>query len=253
MTKAHNSAHGFGIVRGEDAVGHCKKGEPGKSSLESRIPTPLASFLTAPPHNSRARHSQAWSHCRSPLGGLLVDVVGNIIDVVGAQLLTEGRHGVLAVGDLGHDGCDAVAAREVLLKRIFLEFLLRDDSVVAARVAGRAVAVEDALAVLQVGGQSRLATGDRDEEAEGRADGERAPSGGLGLHLGSRELLECRRGHGTCFGRCARGHRRYEAARAIHAESGGGGEAGDAGHGDGGDDWSETLLRSADRWSTLAT
>merc|ERR1719444_430653 len=91
----------------------------------------------------------------SPLGCLAEDVVGHVLDVVRAQLLAEGRHGVLAVGHLGLDGLHVVAAREVLLERLLLQLLLRRHGVVAAGVAGGAVALADALPVLQVRGQGR--------------------------------------------------------------------------------------------------
>ena len=46
----------------------------------------------------------------SPLVGLAVDVVGHVLDVIRAELLTEGRHGAVAVGDLGDDGLHVVLA-----------------------------------------------------------------------------------------------------------------------------------------------
>merc|ERR1712176_913182 len=94
----------------------------------------------------------------SPLGGLIEDVVGHVVDVVRAQPLAEGRHGVLAVDHLVLDGVHVVAAREVLLDRLLLQLLLRRHGVVATRVAGRAVPVEDTLPVLQVRGQGRPAS-----------------------------------------------------------------------------------------------
>eukprot|EP00414_Alexandrium_minutum_P010497 CAMPEP_0113984466 /NCGR_PEP_ID=MMETSP0328-20130328/5423_1 /TAXON_ID=39455 /ORGANISM="Alexandrium minutum" /LENGTH=48 /assembly_acc=CAM_ASM_000350 len=43
---------------------------------------------------------QALPPGSSPLGGLAEDVVRDVLDVVGAEALAEGRHGALAVGDL---------------------------------------------------------------------------------------------------------------------------------------------------------
>ena len=56
-----------------------------------------------------SRQRVALLRC-SPLVGLAVDVVGHILDVIGSELLTEGRHGAVAVGDLGDDGLHIVLA-----------------------------------------------------------------------------------------------------------------------------------------------
>jgi hypothetical protein len=71
---------------------------------------------------------------------------GDVGDVVVREAAAERRHGVLAVGDLLHDGLLVEAAVEVLLERGLLQGLLRHDHVLAARVARRAVAREDSLA-----------------------------------------------------------------------------------------------------------
>merc|ERR1719291_821568 len=89
---------------------------------------------------------------RSPLVGLLVDPSGHVLDVIRAQLLPERRHGVLAIGHLGLDGLHIVATREVLLDRLLFDLLLWHHAVVAASVAGGAIALEDALPVLKVCG-----------------------------------------------------------------------------------------------------
>mmetsp|Transcript_9795 Transcript_9795/g.26031 ORF Transcript_9795/g.26031 Transcript_9795/m.26031 type:complete len:213 (+) Transcript_9795:203-841(+) len=170
---------------------------------------------------------------RSPLGRLAVDVVGHVIDVIRAQLLAEGRHGVLAVRNLRDDGRDAVAAREVLLQGFLLEFFLRHDGVVAASMARCAVAVEDALAILQVSGQGRLAARHRDEQTQRSTNGQRAPGGGLGLCLGKGTLLlQLRRRHAASLRRTARCHRSHEAARTIQAEGHGNRQARSARHGE---------------------
>merc|ERR1712050_348014 len=70
--------------------------------------------------------------CCSPLVGLVVHVVGHVLDVIRAEALTEGRHGVLAVGDLSDDRVDIVPASEVLFQCVLLDLLLGHDSVVAA-------------------------------------------------------------------------------------------------------------------------
>merc|ERR1719277_1751735 len=110
--------------------------------------------------------------CRpSPLGRLVEAVVGHILDVVRAQPLTEGRHGVLAVDHLVLDRLHVVATCEVLLDRLLLQLLLRRNGVVAARVAGGAIPVEDALPVLQVCGQGRPPARHSGEEPQRVAGG----------------------------------------------------------------------------------
>mmetsp|Transcript_36142 Transcript_36142/g.82139 ORF Transcript_36142/g.82139 Transcript_36142/m.82139 type:complete len:214 (-) Transcript_36142:88-729(-) len=113
---------------------------------------------------------------RSPLGRLLEHPVGDVLDVIGAEALAEGGHGALAVGDLVRDGLNIVAAREVLLKSLLLQLLLGHDAVVAAGMAGRAITLEDRLAVLQVGGKRRAAANDGGQQPQRHAEREGAPS-----------------------------------------------------------------------------
>ena len=100
-----------------------------------------------------------------------------------ARAPAERRHGVLAVGHLSHDGALLAAAGQVLVKRVLAEGLLSRNDVVAARVAGRAVAREQRLARLDVAGK-------RGKGREERAGGERRRGDLLvGLKLDRRGLL----------------------------------------------------------------
>merc|ERR1719471_2709800 len=124
---------------------------------------------------------------RSPLVSLVVNVVRNVLDVIGAEALAEGGHGALAVGDLGLDGINVVTTGEVLLKRFLPELLLGHHAVVAARVAGRTVAEEDALAVLEVGRQGWTAPDGGRQQPQCDPQRQRAPrtlGGGLRRRAG---------------------------------------------------------------------
>merc|ERR1719305_371790 len=94
------------------------------------------------------------------------------------------RHaGVLAIGHLSNNRRLLAAAGQVLVKRILAEGLLSRNDVVAARVAGRAVAREQRLAGLDVSGEGR-------KGREERAGGERRGSDLLvGLKLDRSGLL----------------------------------------------------------------
>eukprot|EP00445_Apocalathium_hangoei_P083017 CAMPEP_0204196788 /NCGR_PEP_ID=MMETSP0361-20130328/64091_1 /ASSEMBLY_ACC=CAM_ASM_000343 /TAXON_ID=268821 /ORGANISM="Scrippsiella Hangoei, Strain SHTV-5" /LENGTH=66 /DNA_ID=CAMNT_0051158601 /DNA_START=36 /DNA_END=233 /DNA_ORIENTATION=- len=61
------------------------------AQFEDRLAQPSAPHLV---HETPDEHEQ--TEC-SPLGRLHVDVVGDSLDVIRAQLLAEDRHGVLAV------------------------------------------------------------------------------------------------------------------------------------------------------------
>merc|ERR1719386_80136 len=88
---------------------------------------------------------------RSPaLVGLRTHVVGNILDVVGAQALPERWHRAVPVGHLFDDGLDFVLA--VLLECLLLQLLFGDHRVVATGMASGAVSLEDALSVFQISG-----------------------------------------------------------------------------------------------------
>ena len=104
----------------------------------------------------------------SPLVSLAVDVVGHVLDVIRAQLLTESRHGAVAVGDLGDDGLDVVLA--VLDESFLLKLLLRHNGIISSGVAGSAVAIEDSLTVLQVRSESWSASGHGDQKPQGCTD-----------------------------------------------------------------------------------
>merc|ERR1719210_150383 len=128
----------------------------------------------------------------SPLVRLVVHVVCDVLNVIRAQALAEGRHGVLAIGDLILDGLHVVAASEVLLQRVLFDLLLGHDAVVAAGVAGCAIRREDALTVLQISGQSWAATSHSGKQPQSNAEGEWAPGARLLWLLcrhGSHQLL----------------------------------------------------------------
>merc|ERR1719204_1558417 len=69
--------------------------------------------------NCRARlHGQA----PSPFVGLVENIVRDVLNVLGAQALTKGRHGILAVGDLGLNCVNVVATGENCSSSAFLIF-----------------------------------------------------------------------------------------------------------------------------------
>ena len=158
----------------------------------------------------------------------LHDSSSTVLDVIRAQLVTECRHGAVAVGDLGDDGAHIVLA--VGDQGILLQLLLSHDAVVATRMAGCAVALEHRLAVLQVRRQGRPGGGHCCQQSQGSADGERAPrSSGL-LSGGSTWLLRNRAG--TLLRRATwRAGRQDEAAGAVERQGNSAHHAGDAGHG----------------------
>merc|ERR1711972_1284345 len=105
-----------------------------------------------------------------PLVRLIVHVVGDILDVVGAELLTEGGHVAIALGDLRDDRLNAVFP--ICDERLLLDLLLGHDAVVAAGVACHAIASEDTLAVLQVSSKCRTAADHGGEQSQGGAEGQ---------------------------------------------------------------------------------
>merc|ERR1712186_160400 len=76
-----------------------------------------------------------------PLVRLAVDIIGDILDVVGAELLAKGRHAAVAVGHLLDDGLNAVLA--ISNQGLLLDLLFGHDRIVAASVASGAIAGED--------------------------------------------------------------------------------------------------------------
>merc|ERR1711870_83149 len=70
----------------------------------------------------RALNSSGQALSR-PLVCLIENVVGHILNVVGAQALTEGWHGALAIGHLILDGLHIVAACQILFDRLLSDFL----------------------------------------------------------------------------------------------------------------------------------
>jgi len=59
-----------------------------------------------------------------PFCCLLVHPVRNIVNVIGPELLTEGRHAVFAIGHLVLDCIDIVASCQVLFNSLLFDFLL---------------------------------------------------------------------------------------------------------------------------------
>merc|ERR1712187_378131 len=108
-------------------------------------------------HTPNLEKGSALSLASRPLVRLVVDVVGDVLDVVGAKLLTEGGHLAVALGDLCDDRLNAVLA--VRDQRFLLDLLLGRDAIVATAVASRAIAREDTLPVLQVSRERRAASG----------------------------------------------------------------------------------------------
>ena len=118
------------------------------------------------------------------------NVGGDVGDVVVRKAAAEGGHGVLAVGDLGHNGLLVEATGEELLDGGLLEGVVGHNGVLAAGVAGSAVGVEDLLASASVTGEG----GGGDKEGS-TGDGD---LGGVGLggHLDGAGLAEGGGAHG---------------------------------------------------------
>ena len=57
------------------------------------------------------------------IGGLIVDIGGNVCDLIVIEAASECRHGILAVGHLIDDGGLLEAASKVLLKRFLAQSL----------------------------------------------------------------------------------------------------------------------------------
>lgn len=96
------------------------------------------------------------------------NVRSNIGDGVVVKTSSEGRHGVLSVGDLGDDSLLVTASSKVRLKSLLLKGLFRHDDVLSSGVASSAVGVEDLLSVVNVSGKSRL---DGNSEGDGSSGG----------------------------------------------------------------------------------
>jgi hypothetical protein len=120
-------------------------------------------------------------------GGLVKYIRGNVLDLIVVQAASEGRHRVLAVGDLHHNRGLLQAAVKVRLEGFLSQGLLVLDHVVAAGVARSAVAGEHLGAGLEVGSVN--------SGGEGHGAGE---EGGSDLvvhaHLNSRLVDHARRG-----------------------------------------------------------
>ena len=159
-----------------------------------------------------------------------------VLDVIWAELVAEGRHGAVAVGDLGDDGTHIVLA--VSDQGILLQLLLCHDAVVATSMAGSAVALEDGLAVLQVCCQGWPGSGHSSQQSKGSTNGNWAPrSSRLRSDAGSTWLCHST---GTLLRRttwCA--CRKDEAAGAVEHQRHCAHDAGNAGHGK-----EETLLKT---------
>ena len=71
------------------------------------------------------------------------NVRGDVGNIILRKTSAEGRHGILSVGYLRHDGLLVTSAGEVLLKGGLLKGLIGHDDVLSAGVACGAVGVED--------------------------------------------------------------------------------------------------------------
>ena len=100
------------------------------------------------------------------------NVSGNISDSIIVKTSTEGRHGVLSVGDLGDDGLFVSSSSEVLLKGFLLKGLLGHDDVLSSGVASSAVGGEDGFTVVNISGESGL---------DGKSEGNNTSGGGLSM------------------------------------------------------------------------
>ena len=96
-----------------------------------------------------------------------------LLNVIWAQLVAEGGHGAVAVGDLSNDSTHIVLA--VSHQGILLQLLLCHDAVVATSMAGGAIALEHGLAVLQVCCQGWSGGGHSGQQSKGSANGNWAP------------------------------------------------------------------------------
>merc|ERR1719174_553820 len=109
-------------------------------------------------------------------------VGGNILNVFGGKLLTEGWHGAIAIRGLLLNQRHAVFA--ILLECLLLQLLLRNNAVVSSSMARCAVSIEDRLAVLNVSCQGSRGTANDHgrEESQGCTNGQWTPSRALLLH-----------------------------------------------------------------------
>ena len=98
----------------------------------------------------------------------LDDEGGNILDVFIGKTSTEGRHGVLSVGDLSSDRLLGASTGKVLVEGFLLEGLFRHDDVLSSGVASGAVGIEDLFSGTGIGGHSR---GDSNSEGDGSGSG----------------------------------------------------------------------------------
>merc|ERR1719436_2194745 len=108
----------------------------------------------------------------SPLVRLVEDVVGDILNVIRGETLTECRHGAVAIGRLLDDRLNRVLA--IGLEGLLLDLLLRHDAVVAVSMTSSAIGCEDARSILQIGGQRRAAAKHGGEQAERSTECQRA-------------------------------------------------------------------------------
>ena len=87
--------------------------------------------------------------------GSLDNVGGNVGNVFIGETSSESRHGVLSVGDLGHNRLLRASSSKVLVEGLLLEGLLGHDDVLSSGVAGRAVLVENRLSSTNITSECR--------------------------------------------------------------------------------------------------
>ena len=72
-----------------------------------------------------------------------------------ATYSSEGRHGILSVGDLSDDGLFGTSTGKVLVKGFLFQGLFGHDDVLSTGVASGAVGVEDLFSGTNIGGDGR--------------------------------------------------------------------------------------------------
>ncbi len=91
----------------------------------------------------------------------LDNVSGNVGNIILRKTSSEGRHGVLSVGNLGHDSLLVTSSSKVLFKGLLLKSLVGHDNVLSSSVASSAVGVENGLSGGNISSEGR-SSGDGD-------------------------------------------------------------------------------------------